>query len=204
MWSDRYVTIYLHRMSGPGSAGDVWISTLHTSGAANLATAHGAWSTFVTAIFNNAFKTRWAIPTQITGLSTVSLDPVTGKQTAVTSSGVALVGTAAGQQLSPRDCIVLSLRTALPTKAGRGRMFMPGPDASHLGTSGLLIGTDATAIATAVGTAMTTLKATSQPVVYHAKTKTVDNIITVMVGQVLATQTRRTNRVFNAYSSAGI
>lgn len=198
------MTIYLHKMSGPGSAGDVWISTLHTSGAANLATAHGAWSTFVNAIYNNALKTRWAIPSQITNLATVSLDPVTGKQTAVTSSGVALVGTAAGQALSPRDSIVISLRTALPTKAGRGRMFLPGPDAGHLGTSGLLIGTDATAIATAVGAAMTTLKATSQPVVYHAKTKTVDNIITVMVGQVLATQRRRTNRVFNAYSSATI
>jgi hypothetical protein len=198
------VTIYLHKMSGPGSAGDLWISTLHTSGAANLATAHSAWSTFVTAIFNNGFKTRWPVPNQITGLSTVALDPVTGRQTAVTSSGVALVGTAAGQALSPRDSIVISLRTALPTKAGRGRMYMPGPDAGHLTTSGLLTGTDATAIATAVGAAMTTLKATSQPVVYHAKTKTVDNILTVMIGQVLATQTRRTNRVFNAYSSATI
>lgn len=198
------VTIFLHKMSGPGSAGDVWISTLHTSGAANLATAHGAWSTFVTAIFNNALKTRWPVPNQITNLSTVTLDPVTGKQTAVTSSGVALVGTAAGQALSPRDSIVLSLRTALPTKAGRGRMFLPGPDAGHLSTSGLLIGTDAAAIATAVGAAMTTFKATSQPVIYHTKTKTVDNIITVMVGQVLGTQTRRTNRVFNAYSSATV
>jgi hypothetical protein len=191
-------------MSGPGAAGDVWISTLHTSGAANLATAHSAWSTFVNAIYNNAFKTRWPVPTQITGLSTVSLDAVTGKQTAVTSSGVALIGTAAGNQTSPRDSIVISLRTALPTKAGRGRMFMPGPDTGHLGTSGLLPGTDATAISTAVGAAMTTLKATSQPVVYHAKTRTVDNILTVMVGQVLATQRRRTNRVFNAYSSATI
>jgi hypothetical protein len=198
------VTIYLHRMSGPGAAGDVWISTLHTSGAANLATAHSAWSTFVSAIFNNALKTRWPVPNQITNLQTVSLDAVTGKQTAATSSGVALIGTAAGNAISPRDSIVVSLRTALPTKAGRGRMFLPGPDVGHLGTTGMLTGTDANAIAAAVAAAMTTLKATSQPVVYHTKTKTVDNIITVMVGTVLGSQSRRTNRVFNSYSSATV
>jgi hypothetical protein len=200
----RLVTIYLHKMSGPGTAGDVWISTLHTSGAANLATAHSAWSTFVNALYNNALKTRWPVANSITNLSTVSLDATTGHQTAVTSSGVALVGTAAGTPISPRDSIVLSLRTALPTKAGRGRMFLPGPDTGHLGSTGLLIGTDANAIATAAAAAMTTLKATSQPVVYHAKTRTVDNILTVMVGQVLGSQTRRTNRVFNAYSSASV
>jgi hypothetical protein len=198
------VTIYLHKMSGPGSAGDVWISTLHTSGAANLATVHGAWSTFVTAIYNNALKTRWPVPTSITGLSTVALDPVTGRQTAVTSSGVALAGTAVGNQLSPRDSIVLSKRTALPTKAGRGRMYLPGPDSGHLSTTGLLIGTDASAIATAIGAALTTLKATSQPVIYHHATRTVDNITYIAVGQVLGSQSRRTNRVFNAYSTATI
>jgi hypothetical protein len=198
------VTIFLHKMSGPGAAGDVWISTLHTSGAANLATAHSAWTTFVTALYNNALKTRWPVANQITNLATVSLDAVTGKQTAVTSSGVALAGTAAGTPISPRDSIVLSLRTALPTKAGRGRMYLPGPDTGHLGSTGLLIGTDATAIANAAGAAMTVLKATSQPVVYHSKTKTVDNVTTVMVGQILGSQTRRTNRVFNAYSSATV
>jgi ethanolamine utilization microcompartment shell protein EutL len=198
------MTNYLHRMSGPGAAGDVWISTMHTSGAANLATAHGAWQTFVTAIFNNALKTRWAVASQITSLQTVSLDPVTGKQTAVTATSVALIGTSAGQMISPRSCMVLSLRTALPTKAGRGRMYLPPPDSTHLTGSGLLLGSDAAAIATAIGTAMTTFKATSQPVVYHQKTKTVDNITYVAVGQVLGSQTRRTNRVFNAYSTATI
>jgi hypothetical protein len=198
------VTIFLHKASGPGTAGDVWNVTLHTSGAANLATAHSAWQTFFTAIFTNALQALWPNETSCTGLATVTLDAVTGKQTSATASGVALAGVGTGATLSARDCIVLSKRTALPTKAGRGRMYLPAPDATHLTATGLLTGTDAAAIANAIGTAMTTLKATSQPVVYHHATKTVDNITYVAVGQILGSQTRRTNRVFNAYSTKTI
>lgn len=187
-------------MSGPGSAGDVWISTLHTSSASTLSAAHSAWQTFVASIVSTSLGAVWPTATTITNVATVQLDPTTGKQAAVTSSGVALAGTSGGVQLSPRDSIVLSLRTILPTKAGRGRMFLPGPASTSLGGTGLLLGGTATSIANAVGTAMTTLKATSQPVVYHKATRTVDNIVDVRVGGVLGTQTRRTNRVFNSYA----
>lgn len=191
-------------MSGPGSAGDVWNCTMHSSGAGSLATTHAAWQTFVQAIFTNSLQALWATPTSITGLATVTLDPVTGKQTSATSSGVALAGTSVGAQLSPRDCIVLSKRTVVPTKAGRGRMYLPAPSGSNLSSTGLLIGTTAQNIANAIGTALTTFKATSQPVVYHKATKTVDNITYVAVGQIIGSQSRRTNRVFNAYSTKTI
>jgi hypothetical protein len=190
-------------MSGPGSAGDVWISTLHTSGPATLAAAHAAWVTCVTALFNNALKTIWTPATQISDLETVALSPTTGRQTAAVASGTTLIGTeTGGQAVSPRDCIVISKRTVIPTKAGRGRMYIPGPSAAHLGTSGLLLGTLSTSLAAAFAAAFSTLKATSTPVVYHHASKTTDEITQIKVGQVLGSQTRRTNRVFNAYAGS--
>lgn len=192
--------VFLHRMSGPGTAGDVWISTLHTSSAATLSAAHSAWTTFVSSIVSGALGIVWPVATSITNLQTVQLDPATGRQAAQTSSSVALAGTAVGAVLSPRDSIVLSLRSILPTKAGRGRMYLPGPASTFMSATGLLLGATCTNIANACGTAMTTLKATSQPVVYHRATRTVDNVVDVRVGGVLGSQTRRTNRVFNAYS----
>jgi hypothetical protein len=196
--------IYLHKMSGPGSAGDVWISTLHTSSAGTLTAVHSAWQTFCSSIVSTSLGAVWPTATSVTNLATVQLDPTTGKQVAATSSGVALAGTSVTAVLSPRDSIVLSLRTIVPTKAGRGRMFLPGPAGNFMSATGLLLGGTATSIANAIGTAMTTLKATATPVVYHRASRTVDNITYVAVGQVLGSQTRRTNRVFNSYSTKTI
>jgi hypothetical protein len=140
----------------------------------------------------------------ITELVTDALDAATGKNTAQTKSAVALVGTGAGATTSPRDCVVVGLRTALPTRAGRGRMYWPAPDATHLTPTGMLIGGDASALAIAFGNAMTTLKTSTIPVVWHQNTKTYDNVTYVTVGSIIGTQRRRTNRVFNAYATKTI
>jgi hypothetical protein len=92
----------------------------------------------------------------------------------------------------------------VPTKAGRGRMYLPGPGGGSIGTNGLMIGSVATTIANSIGNALTIFKGTSTPVIFHKATKTVDNITYVAVGTVLGTQTRRTNRVFNAYATKTI
>jgi hypothetical protein len=192
-------------MSGPGSAGDQWISTLHTTSAGNIATVHGAWQDFVANVFVACLRALWTPATAITDMETVALDPITGKQAEAIATGDSMSGTdAVGHILTPRDCIVISKRTALPTKAGRGRMYLPAPSSAHLGTNGLLAGTVATQLATIFASAMTTMKATATPVVYHHATKSVDVITHVGCGQVLGTQTRRTNRVFNAYATANL
>lgn len=191
-------------MSGPGTAGDVWISTLHTSGAASLDAAHTAFAAFVTDVFTGGLRAIWTPATNITDLETVSLDPVTGKQTAARKSGVNLIGTATGATISPRDCIVISKRTVIPTKAGRGRMYLPPPAAGQLSSSGLLLSSVANTLAAAFAGAMTTLKGSVQPVIYHHALKTTTPITEIRVGSVLGTQVRRTNRVFNAYSSSAL
>jgi hypothetical protein len=140
----------------------------------------------------------------ITELATDSLDPLTGRNTAQVKSAVALAGTGTGATLPPRDCVVVGLRTALPTKSGRGRMFWPCVDAGHLTPTGLLVGTDATTLSNAFGNAMTTLKVTAQPVVWHQKTRNFDTVLYITVGTVLGTQRRRTNRVFNSYATKTI
>jgi hypothetical protein len=155
----------------------------------------------VSSFFSGAYAAMIPNDVTLTELATDQLDGVTGRNTAQTKSAVALVGTGAGATQSPRACLVVGLRTALPTRAGRGRMFWPAPDATHMTATGLLSGTDATSLANAFGTALTTFKTTAQPVVWHQKTKTFDSVTYVTVGTILGTQRRRTNRVFNSYAS---
>jgi hypothetical protein len=198
------MTIYRHRISGPGSAGDMWTSTLHSNSSQSLATVHAAWQTLVTGFITATLAAMWPNEVSATSIVTDQLDPLTGKNVAQLSAAIAGVGTGAGATMSPRLALVIGHRTTIPTRSGRGRMFWPAPDATHTSASGNLLSTDATTIATSWSGRLTTFKATSQPVIYHRDTHTFDNIVGVTVGVVFGSQRRRTNRVQNAYSTGTV
>jgi len=212
------MTIYRHRVTGPGSAGDTWTTTLHSQGAASLATVHAAFQTLVTGFIGTTLGAMWPNETSATQVITDQLDANGLHNVGQLSSTITAVGTGTGGTLSPRTCLVIGLRTAVPTKAGRGRMFWPAPDVTHLTGAGQLQSADATTLSNAFAARLTTFKATSQPVVLHrghdARTvggipeplvpSTFDNITTVTIGIILGTQRRRTNRVTNAYAGASV
>jgi hypothetical protein len=197
------MTFFRHTASGPGAAGDLWVTTMSSNGSGTLAATHTAWQTFVTSFMTSAFQALLPTTTQITDLRTDQLDAVTGKNAAQTKSGVSLAGSAATGQMSPRDCTVIGLRTALPTRAGRGRMFWPGVAAARLSSTGLISTVDATSIVNGFSTALTTFKATATPVILHKKIHplTFELVTYVTVGNVLGTQRRRTNKVTQAYAT---
>lgn len=198
------MTIYRHRVSGPGAAGDVWTTTLHSSGAGSLATVHTAWTTLVNGFLSTTLNAIWPDDQRATEVVTDQLDAVTGKNVAQARGTISQVGTNVGGTISQRSCIVIGLRTAVPTRSGRGRMYWPPPAAGHLDNAGNLLSATASTISTAFASRLNTFKATSTPIIYHRPSKTFDTVTTVTVGVVLGTQVRRTNRVFNAYNSATV
>lgn len=212
------MTIYRHRVTGPGSAGDQWTSTMHSQGAGSLATVHAAWQALISGFITATMAALWPNEVGATSVITDQLDANGLHNVGQLSSSISGGGTGTGATLSPRSCVVIGLRTSVPTKAGRGRMYWPAPDGlSQLGT-GNLNGTVAAAIATSFSGRLTTFKATSQPVILHRGhdarvvggipeplvPSTWDNITQVTVGVVLGTQKRRTNRVANAYSTGSV
>lgn len=193
--------IFRHRVSGPGPAGDIWISTMHSSSAGTLAAVHTAWTTLINNFCSGTMNGMWNTHNSATQTITDQLDPVTGKNVAQASSAITQVGTGVGGTTPPRVCVVIGLRTALPTRAGRGRMYWPAPDTSHFTLQGTLVSADATTIATGIAAALTAFKATATPVVYHRGPKTSDAVTSVTVGILAGTQRRRTNKDAQAYSS---
>lgn len=212
------MAFFRHRVSGPGSAGDMWTSTMHSSGAGALATVHAAWQTLVTGFITSTLGPMWPNEVGATSVTTDQLDANGLHNVAQLSSAISGAGSGAGSTLSPRSCLVIGLRTAVPTRAGRGRMYWPAPDGSHTLGSGNLNSVDAAALSTAFASRLTTFKAVSQPVILHRghdaglidgileplEPSTSDNITTVTIGVILGTQRRRTNRVQNAYSGSTI
>jgi hypothetical protein len=188
-------------MSGPGSAGDVWVSTLHTSGVASLNTAHSAWADFVTNTIGSHLAAMWATTTQVTQIITDQLDDLTWKNTAQVVSALNIVGTSTGKAVSPDNCLVVGLRTDLPTRAGRGRMFLPSPSADHYAATGRFVGADTTTIANDFSTGIEVLNNTVQAVIAHRSSHTTTPITRVTVGDIAGIQRRRSNKDTVNYAS---
>lgn len=199
------MTIYRHRAFGALPQGDSWTVTMHSSGVAALTTVHAAWVAALTAQFAGTYGDSIPIELGCDGAVTDQLDPATGKNVAQDTSSLSLKGAIAGGTLSPqRTAIVMGLRTALPTRSGRGRQYWPGPDVSVLTPEGGIDNTLAANLAADWAAALSTFASTNAPIVYHRDTRTGTNITAVTVGQVLGTQRRRTNKVLPAYSTATV
>lgn len=197
------MTTYRHRAFGALPQGDSWTVTMHSNGSAALTVAHTAWVAALTAQFAGTYGSSIPIELGCDGAVTDQLDPSTGHNVAQDSSSLSLKGSISGGNLAPqRTAIVFGLRTATPTRAGRGRMFFPGPDVSALTPEGGIDNTTASNLAFDWADALGTFAATITPVIYHRATRTWTPVTSVTVGQVLGTQRRRTNKVLPAYSSA--
>jgi hypothetical protein len=196
------MTIFRHRVTGPGLAGDDWVSTFFSSSTNSIATVHTAWSNMVTAFVTTSLQAMWNTHTQISEVFTDQLDPLTFKNVAQSQSALSIVGTGTGGSVSPTNCIVVSKLTALPQKKGRGRMFWPSPDDTHYTTGGLLVQADCATVATAFKNAATSFSASATPVLFHRPDGTTIDIANYKVGDKPGQQRRRINKVVNTYSIA--
>jgi hypothetical protein len=210
------MTVYRHRLSGIGVNGELWVTTLHTESASSISDAGDAVGTFVTSIWTGALAARWSTGVSLASVTTDELDPDTGKNVAQYGVEWIYAGTATDKPMSPRDCLLVSLDTALPTRRGHGRMFWPAFTAASIDTDGSLTSAAATAAGVAFGTALTTLSATQQVVVYHRAvfapltipptiprpvlvTPSTTAVNRLRIGDRQATQKRRTNKTPNTY-----
>jgi hypothetical protein len=195
------MSIFRHRVSGPGSAGDVWVSTLHTVGVASLNNAHSSWATFIQGALG-ALVPMWAPTTMATQLVTDQLDDLTWKNAAQTVSAINMVGTSTGGAVSPDNCLVVGMRTDLPTRAGRGRMYLPSPSASHYTAAGRFVAADMAALADQFSTSLAILFNNGlQAVIAHRSSKTTTPITRVTVGDIAGIQRRRSNKDTVNYAS---
>lgn len=196
------MAIYIHITFGTFVTGDTWQTSMHSSSANAIGPVQTAWNTAVNNFLSGTVQAMWPTDVECTGTKTYSLDPVTGKYTALAANSLAITGTGAGKPLDPRACILTSFRTALPQKKGRGRMYWPMLDSGHITANGRVVPADQATFNAGWKTALDTFNGTATPVIYHKKTLTFDAINGVWTSDVVATQRRRTNKDVPAYVQA--
>lgn len=118
-----------------------------------------------------------------------------GKNVAQGAQTLALVGTNVTESMPPNVTVAVSTRTALPTRRGRGRFFLP-PFGVGTDVGGLLTATARGQIAAAVKAALDSLNANGhQPVIYHRDLNSGTPITAIDVGNVFDQQERRRDKI---------
>lgn len=153
------MTNFLHKASGTSPSGQFWSFGLVTSGSISEATAQSSWNTRVSAFFADTnVKALYKTTTILTLTSTSTASP-TFKQTTVTQNTVSVAGTATTQETPEQMSMVVTTLSALRTRSGHGRLFLPAPVSAALtvNTGGQIAAANVTNIASALTTWFTGL-----------------------------------------------
>lgn len=153
------MTNFLHKASGTSPSGQFWSFGLVTSSSLSEAAAQSSWNTRTSAFFADTNVKALYKTTTILTLTSTSTASALFKQTTLTSNTVSVAGTATTQESPEQAAMVLTLVSALRTRSGHGRMFLPAPVSAALtvNTGGQIAGANMTNIAAAATTWFTGL-----------------------------------------------
>jgi len=195
------MAIYRVTIEGHMQTGEQWNNVWHVSGVT------GAGSTVATTAAD-AITAAWSGTSSPTGRldayynANLGVDAVRVEELDFLGRNVdqhivtlALVGTSSDELLPPNSAVAVSLRTGIPTKAGRGRNFLASPVVTTV-VNQLL----ATAVQTAIKNGwlrgLQHMKDNGFPVgIYHRPSNTWDEVITVDVGDVFDEMGTRRNQL---------
>lgn len=198
------MTLYLHRFQGKCAGGDQFIYGWHANSARTLANAQAAAVTWNAVVWNgaaagNGFKDHVTADVSMLNVTTTEINILTGKQLARADTAQVIPGVAAGNAMPADVALVISKRTSLPTRAGRGRMYLPQPAASQLTTQGRVLPDLVNDLIDSLTAAWTGYNSgTDRPVIFGRATHSTLNLTSFDVGDLYDTQRRRENKVTEA------
>lgn len=183
-----------HSLSGT-TPGESWSFNIHTTSQGNLAAAQATWVAAVNAFWTGKFDATTTSDVVATEAATASLDPTTGKQVSRLANGLSLPGVATGEMLPFQCATTVSWKTALATRAGQGRIYLPPTSVGTI-ENGRLAGWAVTAVVEAVQAMWAALNTGGlQLVIYGRTSRTTTPVTTANVGNVIDTQRRRRNKL---------
>lgn len=200
------MVLYQHRFQGVLPAGDIFVFSWWSESSVTIDTAQGAAVTWITDFWQgvgaaDGYDTLCTAGVVVQRVTTGEITMATGQQQSLRESDVALAGAAAGNALPGDVAIVVSLRTALANRSGRGRFYLPQPAASTLAATGILSNAAQTTIANAAENAWDGSNTVLNPVVYSRTRRATVPINTFNVGNLYDTQRRRENALTEVRTS---
>jgi len=192
------MTLYQHRFHGSLPAGDEFVFSWWANSVRNLASAQAAAVGWILDFMEgaNGLFTKTTAGVVINRVSTGEINPATGRQQALADDVVASPGAAAGSSLPQEVALVVSLRTTLANRSGRGRFYLPCLAASQLTATGKVPAATITDLLDRLDDAWSLYNTLNdRPVVYSRTLRATRNVTSYDIGDVYDVQTRRDNKV---------
>lgn len=202
--------LYQHRFQGHNAAGDVWQFTWHADSVRNITDAQTAAVAWLNELWDPAGASVGLGSLVVAGcgadrVSTGRLTVATGLQDQLAETVVSLVGTAVGSSLPPDVALVVSLRTALANRRGRGRFYLPALAAASLATDGKVAAASITTLMAALGTAWGPYTTALDTVVIYSRVGRFTTPVTSFnIGNIFDTQRRRDNKIAETRTSTAM
>jgi hypothetical protein len=205
------MTVFRNTAGGTLINGERFSFSVHTEKAAgDVVDAASAWSDAIAQLWNgsatpaDSIKQLYPAATIIDELVTTELSPTNGHNVHQAISTPSLAGTGSGAALPPQTAICVSLRTGLPTRAGRGRFFLPAPIVAESSVGRINATAQGQIVAAVAGMMGVLTDALFPAVVYHAQFRTTDAVTSIDVGDVFDTIRRRRDKLIEVRMSSAV
>jgi len=196
--------LYQHRFQGSLPAGDRFVWSWWATSIRSTTDAQAAAVAWLTAFAGAAdgLQDKTTPGVSVDKVSTGMIDTATGQQLQVAETVVFFPGTGATPTIPQEVALVVSLRTALANRRGRGRFYLPCLSTSCLTTTGRVSAATITDLMAALNTAWAAYNTgLDVPVVYSRTNRATAAITSFDIGDVWDIQTRRDNDLVQARTS---
>ena len=191
--------LYQHRFIGNLASGDVFSFSWWSETSLTIDSSHGNAITWAETLWNGqdtlpGYATLCSADVSIQRITTGEISPDTGQQQTLRESNVNIPGTSESNALPADVAIVVSLRSPVANRTGRGRFYLPQPTTNALTAVGRLDETAQDTIVDALLAAWTQANAAGEnPVIYSRTQRATREINSFNVGDLFDTQRRREN-----------
>ena len=191
--------LYQHRFIGNLASGDVFSFSWWSETSLTIDSSHGNAITWAETLWNGqdtlpGYATLCSADVSIQRITTGEISPLTGQQQTLRESNVNIPGTSESSALPADVAIVVSLRSPVANRTGRGRFYLPQPTTNALTAVGRLDETAQSTIVDALTAAWTQANAAGEnPVIYSRTQRATREITSFNVGDLFDTQRRREN-----------
>jgi len=188
------VTLFRHTAIG-STPGESWSFRVYTTSSASLSSAQATWMTALDNLWTSALDAVITPDVVLLQGTTASITESTGGQISRVSDDVNDPGVASGEMLPFQCATSVTWSTALATRAGQGRIYLP-PLAVSVIDNGRLSSSAVTTIVTSVNAMWAALDTGGLALsLYGAISHTVTAVTGGNVGDVIDTQRRRRNKL---------
>ena len=196
--------LYQHRFTGHTASNETfmytwWANSIRSLGDAQ--TAALAWNALLWggATAGNGYEDHVTTNVGVDTVTTVTIDPLTGLQSTRVDTDQSLDGVDVGIPMPADVALVISLRSELANRRGRGRFYLPQPGVVNLTADGRVVADLSADLSASLAAAWASYNtANDRPVVYSRTGRSFVNITSFNVGDLFDTQRRRENKLLEA------